>query len=110
MPDSSPIPFPGRDCDFSNPEHVSRFIAALPPSSPNMLPIAAFAVKCGNGCIYFRVTRSALERIAGDPNLSTPMIAQRFDKEIEVQCLALLDRFDVEPVGGWQLDVGDLIS
>lgn len=109
MSDSSRIPFPGPGFDPTDPRSVETFIAALPPSPPNLLPIAAFPVKCGAASIYFRVTRAALERIAGDATLSTPMIAQRFSDEIETQCLALIARVDVEPVDGWTLDASDLI-
>lgn len=109
MPDSM-IPFSAHGFDPADSESVAKFLDDLPPAPPNMLPIAAFPVKRGARCVYFRVERAALERIAGDRALSTPMIAQRFGSEIEARCLAVLARVDVAPVEGWALHAADLLE
>jgi hypothetical protein len=105
----SMIPFPGPGFDATDQRSVDRFLAALPPTTPNMLPISAFAVKIDGAVEYFRVTRAALEAIAGDCSLSTPLIAQRFGEQIEAQCRALFIRGDGE-IDNWTLDLPNLIA
>lgn len=75
---------------------------------PNMLSIAAFAVKIEGAVEYFRISRAALEAIAGECSLSSPTIAQRFSDQIEVQCRALFARGAGE-IDNWTLDVEDIV-
>jgi len=111
MAESNVIAFPGRDFDPTDPRHVERWLACIPPASTvNQRDIGAFLIRTRGGMsINFRVTRAAIEKIAGSAEESTAMLAQRHFGQIEEQCRALYDRTPAAPITGWVLDASDLI-
>lgn len=106
----SPIPFPGRDFDSTNPDHVAAWVAALPPidREPNRLPIAHFGVPIDDEIVSFRITREALVALDGDDDLSSATMLQLYQSELERQCRALYASQE-KPAAGWVLDAGDIL-
>jgi hypothetical protein len=109
MFDSNVAPYPGRTLDPTNERRVAAWINSLPPAEPNTRDIGAFLMRVGGEMLSFRVTRAAIEKLAGSSEGSTSMLAAGNFDQIERQCAALHARTAVQPSAGWILDAADLI-
>ncbi len=109
MLDSNVTVFPGRAFDPTNPLHVASFLGALPPAPPNRRALGSFCIVIDRKIVSFRVTRAALEAVAGSSEPSSPRIAIDHFDTIERHCRAL-HASGVVPIKGWVLDVDNLAN
>ncbi len=107
MRDPNFIPLISRNIDASNTEHGEAVAEAIPQPGAVTKRAARMVVRDGDTVAEVRVTRPALEAIAGQAGWFSFRIIQECGDEIDHQCRMLMAGRD-RPVGGWTLDVGNV--